>query len=538
MTAPSVISPHHSPASQIPLIRHPSVLPAAALLLAALLGFFTLQATVFYLTHLWDVDPLRSVGALLPPISLVLVLRVWRQEKWAANGSCWGLVAVLAATALSWLFSSATASYRFTPRVAVGLIQPGVVLFLYGSGVVVALGGWRLFRRALFPLALLLLVNPVPHLFNRWVDLPLQLLSAEVARGFSHLLGLKPTGDELRLLFTPQFGMMIVPGCNGMRGAVTMGYLILIAGYLRRLRPLPLLLSTLAAVALGYLLNFLRLCLLVLYYDAGVHHPAWQRHGTAIDYAIGATTFLLLSGVCAMLLRESGGPQIASPPIQPNGRLPLLRQTSSVLLFAAMLCLAAIAAPQAWARLRAHPTRPLLQQAAAALPLDLGSYHRTSVTFERDLNGTPVWVFGEYASPTNRPIRVGLWLAPYQHYAIQSAQVHGRFPVWTGALQTADAQALPTLWATFLSRDDAGAQIYEAETTCVVSQCRDTISGFQRRGLAIATSVAPARRLSMMVQIPEVAAGTPKPELDALALDLVRKLKTSEMLAIAGQAPL
>jgi len=35
-------------------------------------------------------------------------------------------------------------------------------------------------------------------------------------------------------MFAPDFGMFIAPGCDGIRGAITLGYLALVLGYLKR----------------------------------------------------------------------------------------------------------------------------------------------------------------------------------------------------------------------------------------------------------------------------------------------------------------
>ena len=104
------------------------------------------------------------------------------------------------------------------------------------SGLALLFGGQGLVRAAWFPLALLVAVNPVPHVFNVYVDLPLQRASAHVARAFAMALGQPLSPDKLRLMFTPEFGMFIAPGCNGIRGAVTMGLIALVAGYLYRFK--------------------------------------------------------------------------------------------------------------------------------------------------------------------------------------------------------------------------------------------------------------------------------------------------------------
>jgi exosortase J len=150
-------------------------------------------------------------------------------------------------------------------------------MFTYGVGLVLLFGGGAAGAGVrVSSLLLLLFVNPVPHLFSVYVDLPLQRASAHVARGFAMALGQPLSPDKLRLMFTPEFGMFIAPGCNGIRGAVTMGLIALVAGYLYRFRWKAHALVVLGAVLLGYLFNFLRLCVLVLYYLVALHLPKLQ----------------------------------------------------------------------------------------------------------------------------------------------------------------------------------------------------------------------------------------------------------------------
>ena len=189
-------------------------------LFAGALGMYPLTRT---LIALWGTDPLRSFGGLVPFASCALIVRSWSGLSWERNGTVWGL----APLAASVLCSRLSAPYRIEVQ-AGGLhidpIQPGFILFGYISGVVLLLGGGALWRRCIFPLCLLLAVDPIPHVFTRLVDLPLQTASATVARRFAYMIGLHPTGKQLDLLFTPVLGMTTVPGCDGMRGTATMAY--------------------------------------------------------------------------------------------------------------------------------------------------------------------------------------------------------------------------------------------------------------------------------------------------------------------------
>ncbi len=111
-------------------------------------------------------------------------------------------------------------------------------------------------------------------------------------RAFAQWIGVPLAVDDLRLMFSPALGMFIAPGCNGLRGALAMGFLTLIAGYLYRL---PLWLRgayCLLGVVLAYLLNLVRLCGLVLCYRVAVNFKPLARHMEAADYALGSLIFI------------------------------------------------------------------------------------------------------------------------------------------------------------------------------------------------------------------------------------------------------
>ena len=172
-----------------------------------------------------------------------------------------------------------------------------LVAVVYAAGLVLLLGGKRLLKAAWFPVLFMWAVIPVPQTFSGMVDLPLQHASATVARAFAHALGQQLTQDKLRLMFTPEFGMFIAPGCNGIRGAITLGLAAIIVGYVYRFRWFVFAPVVAGAVLLGYLFNFLRLCLLVVYYKIALPYPWLQQRAKMGDYIIGACLF-----VCALAI--------------------------------------------------------------------------------------------------------------------------------------------------------------------------------------------------------------------------------------------
>ncbi|MGH8273703.1 MAG: exosortase J [Gammaproteobacteria bacterium] len=242
---------------------------------------------------LWTSDPLRSIGMAIPVASLVLAIRAWRVRDFSRGGTWWGLPLVLVAAILALLTSAAPLVLRFhiyhSP--GVNLIPEGLLLSAYASGVVLLFGGPHTWRRAWFPLLLLICVNPVPGFFNSLVDLPLQYFASHAARGFAALIGVPVSQGTLRMMFTPHLGMFIAPGCDGMRGAVTMGYLALVIGYLYRLRWFRWGVYVVAAIALAYVFNVVRLCGVVGYYWFAMRFSMIADHGTLADYLIGGILF-------------------------------------------------------------------------------------------------------------------------------------------------------------------------------------------------------------------------------------------------------
>src|SRR5947207_7163957 len=73
--------------------------PQAAGLAAglAVLGITSIRSTAAFLWYVWTTDALKSIGMLIPVVSLVLILRAWRSIEWKMDGSWWGL-AILAVT--------------------------------------------------------------------------------------------------------------------------------------------------------------------------------------------------------------------------------------------------------------------------------------------------------------------------------------------------------------------------------------------------------------------------------------------------------
>ena len=447
------------------------------------------------LLAVWTSDPLRSFGSLLPHLGILLTVRAWRGIGWRFDPRPAGLALVVLAVFGSRASEGLLLTYR-VGSLSLDPLQPALLLVLFFSGAILLLGGPLLWKRSIFPLCLLLCVNPVPHFFTTWVDFPLQRMSADVARSFAHLLGLYPTGQQLQLMFTPQFGMQIIPGCNGMRGAATMAYGTLILSYIRGYRPRRRALLTVIAAALGYLLNFLRLCLLVLYYAIGRNHPGLRGDGVLVDYIIGGCLFLTVSTLAGALWVRGGDAQPGAPewPVD----WPALIRRPVLLATACVLALSSLAElPGAYGLARWESTVVAPERAFHAMPAQAGSWARSDVYSTEVLDGVPHWVWAKYRTTDDRSVDFGIWLMPFQHFALQSRQVHGVEPDWTGTLHGHAASGVAVQMADFVARDDVGQDGsgtgYFAETTCLGSRCSSHVAGFEKQGWSAAMGPAAMR---------------------------------------------
>ena len=318
------------------------------------------------------------------------------------------------------------------------------------------------------------LVNPVPHVINRLVDLPLQHISAATARGFAHLLGQHLSPSQLSLMFTPSFGMLIAPGCDGIRGSVTMGFLALMAGYLYRFRLRVWAGFVIAAVLLGYIFNLLRLCALVLYYIVALRLPWLQSRAESGDYLIGAALFFVATVLLFTAIgRFSASGDLRPPPLPcpvPAPRPGFMdepRRDDFWLRWAAFALLAAAGA-SAYAR---QLTRGAVEpRDEAVFPVRVGQFALRRTWQERLAGGGTLFDWAEYATPGARTaIAVGISPSLGAHDTLVCHAARGDDWLWHSALTLPSAMG-PVSFSAALYNDGT-SQTLEASTLCSGQTC-------------------------------------------------------------------
>jgi exosortase J len=414
----------------------------------------------------------------IPLVSYLLILRAWRSLGWELDGTWWGFALLFGTMLLVKLREQAVMEFVLAPEWTIFVPPLSLVAFCYGLGLALFFGGRRLVSAARFPIILLLFVNPIPHVFNVYVDLPLQRASAHVARAFAVALGQPLSPDKLRLMFTPEFGMFIAPGCNGIRGAVTMGLIALVAGYLYRFRWRALALVVAGAVLLGYVFNFVRLCVLVLYYLVALHWNWLQDQAENADYVIGAVLFFvavfLLYEVIQRLGTQSGRlpgagvltlPQ-TEPTIQqaPRDFYPRLAAFGLLTALGVFWVASALLAPGPDDALKADET------ALGQFPETVGSYTLARRWNENLLTGALLFHWAEYAPAEGGPhISVGVSPLLGSHDTMVCHSARGEDPIWHGQQEFRTSDEPVPFSASFYN--DGATQYLEATTLCTGTSC-------------------------------------------------------------------
>ncbi len=244
-----------------------------------------------YLWWRWTSSGLRSIGMLLPLAAAVLVWRAWKRATPGA-GSFWGLLILLAALAGARWWQLPT----------------GLLIWAGVGGLVIWLRGWRDWRRAWFGLGLLLLLNPVPMFLSASVDVRLQNGAVWLAQALASVLGMHPVRQSFALRFSNHQTMYLANQCDGLRSAVALFYIGLIAGYWRGLAWMRWLAMTAAGVALAYGLNALRLSGMVLFHLAAGHWLALNPYENVADHLWGGLLFFLGATGFLLVLRLQPAP--------------------------------------------------------------------------------------------------------------------------------------------------------------------------------------------------------------------------------------
>jgi exosortase J len=304
------------------------------------------------------------------------------------------------------------------------------------------------------------------------------------------------------------------------------------------------------AVLLGYLFNFLRLCLLVVYYKIALPYPWLQDHARMADYLIGGCLFMCALAVFFTVanklrndLAETPPEPLPVPPVAINtprqarrSRLPLLLRVAALLAMAAIF--GADVLHQHRVDLAAEAGRPL-----PTLPGHVGNFTLQRTWDERQF-GVLVYTWGEYAAPAANGApgaHVMLGVSPQTvHDAEVCHLARGEDPTWHGQMVAATAGGQVELTAA--TYNDGATQELEASTVCDHGACRQYSETSQHvtliyarphRGVPLEADTT--RPVPVMLKVESLDVMTPESVIQPqLAATLTTFLKGADLLSLTA----
>jgi exosortase len=125
------------------------------------------------------------------------------------------------------------------------------------AGTVLFLGGWQRFRIALFPIAFLLLMVPLPSIVFNQITFPLQGIASRAGEAVIATAGV-PVLREGNILHVPGRALEVAEACSGIRSLMSLLMLAIVLGYFTERRIGARVVIALAAIPIAILANAAR----------------------------------------------------------------------------------------------------------------------------------------------------------------------------------------------------------------------------------------------------------------------------------------
>jgi len=268
-----------------------------ALAVAAVTVILVFQNTFGYLYTQWQREE-YSHGFLIPLISAYLLWRRRAQFAQLTFRHSWAGVA-LACFGLALYFIGSLASITTVDAYALVIVIAGCAL---------AVLGWEAFKVALVPIALLLLMNPIPAFFYNSLSLQLQLLSSQLGVAIMRLFGVS-VFLEGNVIDLGTYKLQVAEACSGLRYLFPLMTLGVIIAYLFKGKLWMRWCLFLSTIPITVFMNSLRIGIIgILVDNFGIAQAEGFLH-LFEGWVIFMMCFALLLTEAWVLLRLTGDPR-------------------------------------------------------------------------------------------------------------------------------------------------------------------------------------------------------------------------------------
>jgi exosortase len=239
---------------------------------------------LYYMVQNWRLVPTYSHGFLVAPLAVYFAWERRRTLRRCPIEPTWWGVAPLALGALALAVG----------RLGVELMSMRVSFVLTLHGLVLLLLGRQVYRALLFPLLFLFLMIPLPQSLANTITFPLQLVAADLAVSWLHLLAL-PALREGNIIHLPHTSLFVEDACSGLHSLMALGTLAVVFAYFFRKNAIERIVIVLSAIPIAILVNALRVALTgILTYRLGESAARGWIHQTEGFVTFGVALALLL----------------------------------------------------------------------------------------------------------------------------------------------------------------------------------------------------------------------------------------------------
>lgn len=263
---------------------------AITLLLVA--SFFVLYRDVIVkLINHWSIDDNYSHGFLIVPLAAYLAWerRERLKELTVRPATFWGMLFILGSVAV--LTAGLLGAELFLTRIAMIGTLIGAILFLLG---------WQHLKALAFPVAVLLLMIPIPAIIFNQIVFPLQLVASRVGETSLELAGI-PVLREGNIIILANTTLEVAEACSGIRSLVSLLTLAIVYGYFADHRASIRVLVALSAVPVAIAANGMRVAgtgIAAHYYGSAAAEGFFH---TFSGWMVFIVAFLMLFAVIRML---------------------------------------------------------------------------------------------------------------------------------------------------------------------------------------------------------------------------------------------
>ena len=173
---------------------------------AVLAAIFAFHGALMELSHRWATQEEYSHGFLIPVVSAWLLWRGRNALRAAVGRPSWtGPALVLLAFAMH-VIGELSSIFKLSH----------IAFIIVLAGIVLSIGGYRLFAAAFVPIAFLLFAIPLPYFIDAKLTLRLQLLSSQLGVFLIRMFGV-PVYLDGNIIDLGNYQLQVVEACSGLR---------------------------------------------------------------------------------------------------------------------------------------------------------------------------------------------------------------------------------------------------------------------------------------------------------------------------------